>query len=93
MYGRIDNFAEDCKLHYLRTKDGLEVDFAMVKDNEIEEIIEVKESSTEISKSLYDFHKKYQFSAVQVVQHLRLERKVGQIELLRAENFLKKLFL
>ena len=34
--------AERCSLHYLRPKDSVEVDFAVIKDDQVEEILEVK---------------------------------------------------
>ena len=45
---RVDSKAEDCSLHYLRTKDGQEVDFAVIKDQEVEAMIEVKLSRANI---------------------------------------------
>jgi uncharacterized protein len=45
-----DGFRYD--LRYIRDKEGREVDFAILKDGELEELIEVKFSDEEISKSL-----------------------------------------
>jgi len=42
----------NCSLHYIRDKDGREVDFATVIDGKVHELIEVKTSDTEISASL-----------------------------------------
>jgi predicted AAA+ superfamily ATPase len=91
--GKIDYQAEEYALHYLRTKDGVEVDFVLVKDDAIVQIIEAKHADKEISKSLYSFSKKYQLPAVQVVHNLRQERVVDQITVLRAINFLSDLYL
>jgi uncharacterized protein len=77
----------------LRTKDGREVDFALIKGDQIEQIIEVKNSFTEISKSLYGFHTKYHLPSVQIVKEIRNDRLVGDIKVVRAENFLAELFL
>lgn len=93
VYLKIDYKAEDYSLNFLRTKEGLEVDFALVKDNQIEQIIEVKNSSTELSKALYTFHKKYNFKSIQVVKNLRQERIVDSIQVMKAESFLKELVL
>ncbi len=92
-YARVDYQAEQVSLHYLRTKDGLEVDFALVKDDKIEQIIEVKTSTQTVSKALYAFHHKYQLPAVQLVYHLRTERLVDSIRVMQVENFLANLFI
>lgn len=92
-YAKIDYFAENYALHYLKTKEGHEVDFALVKDNSIEQIIEVKNSNTDIHPSLHYFHKKYHLKAVQIVKNIRNEYKVGHIKVIKAINFLSELFL
>ncbi|MDR3490488.1 MAG: ATP-binding protein [Gammaproteobacteria bacterium] len=93
VYGKIDYHAEDYTLHYLRNKEGQEVDFALIKDGNIEEIIEVKNTSKEISKSLYAFHKKYAFPASQIVKILRNDRRVENIKVINAATFLSDLTL
>lgn len=91
VYAKVDYEAQNCTLHYLRTKEKEEVDFALVKDEIIDQIIEVKTSDKEISKSLYAFHKKYQFPAIQIVKELRQERSVNNIQVLKAVYFLSEL--
>ncbi len=93
VYAKIDYYAENYHLHYLRTKEGQEVDFALVKDDNIEQIIEVKNSATEISKSLHYYQQKYQLPAVQIVKNLRLERQMDNIKIIKALNFLAMLAL
>lgn len=93
VYAKIDYFGENYSLNYLRTKDGLEVDFALVKDQEIEQIIEVKNSMKDIAKSLYSFHNKYNLPAVQVVKELRQNKLNKNIKIIKAEEFLAELFL
>ncbi|MDU9050435.1 MAG: ATP-binding protein [Candidatus Electrothrix sp. Rat3] len=51
------HFEEDydgriCQLHYIRDKEGREVDFAIVRDNVLEELIEVKYNDTSVSRHL-----------------------------------------
>lgn len=51
------HFIEDyhgyrCSLHYIRDKDGREVDFVTVIDGKVIDLIEVKQSDTKISSSL-----------------------------------------
>ena len=61
-------------LHYLKTKEGKEVDFLWVKDYKPEKMFEVKASDPKPSKSLIYFHKTYGFPATQLVGHLHIER-------------------
>jgi predicted AAA+ superfamily ATPase len=90
---RLDYEGKDCRLHYLRTKDGREVDFALVEDDKISQMIEVKNSAKEISKSLCWFQQKYNFPAVQIVRELRQEKLINGIEVRKLANFLSKLKL
>lgn len=93
IYVRTDVNAEDLSLHYLRTKEGDEVDFAVANHHQIEQIIEVKNSDDQISKSLRKFHQRYGFPARQLVRSMNYEYQDGDIEVRKAENFLKQLFL
>lgn len=93
VYAKIDYNAEDYNLHYLRTKEKEEVDFVLVKDGNVEKMIEVKKSDKEISKALYQFNKKYHFPAVQIVRNLRHARKLEGIEVLKMKDYLSELAL
>lgn len=93
IYARTDYFGEERTLHYLRTKDGLEVDFAIAHEENIEKIIEVKLSDFSVNKSLLYFHKKYKYPAIQLVKYLRHETQQNEIQVLKAEKFLSELFL
>lgn len=93
VYAKVDYLAEDYALHYLRTKDGQEVDFALVKDQVIEQIIEVKYSDQTVSKSLHTFHQKYDLPATQLVYRLRYDRAIDAIKVVRASHFLQNLFM
>ncbi len=75
----------------MRTKDGQEVDFALVKNNTMIQMIEVKLSDTAISRSLKAFHEKYQYPAVQIVKFLDHEHNQGNISILNAQKFLSQL--
>jgi len=88
-----DYNAKEYTLHYLRTKDGKEVDFALVLQNKVESIIEVKLNDKNVSKSLAYFHEKYKYPAIQLVKFLRNEYMQDQIKVLNAEKFLSSLFL
>ena len=93
VYAKIDYQAENYALRYLRTKDGKEVDFALVKDNCIEQIIEVKNSSSDVDKSLVDFSRNYGLSAVQLVKNLRQEYMAQNIKVMKVASYLASLFL
>lgn len=67
-----DYFGHRCELHYIRDKDGREVDFAVVIDGQLDELIEVKSQDTQISTSLKYFTKKLKPKcATQIVGHLK----------------------
>lgn len=93
VYGKYDYQAEDYQLHYLRTKDGEEVDFALTKNEAIQQLIEVKFSDHSLSSSLVKFQKKNSCQAVQIAQNIRHETQHGEIQMMKAENFLKSLYL
>jgi len=67
-----DYHGSTCSLHYLRDKDGREVDFLTVVDGKIHELIEVKNADTGISSALryYTERLKPQIS-VQLVGNLK----------------------
>jgi uncharacterized protein len=92
-FGLVDYLAENYSLHYLQTKEKKEVDFALVKDKEIEKIIEVKVSDHNPTSGLSYFHDKYQLPAVQLVKNLKRERLSDSIEILDSEKYLRNLFL
>lgn len=93
VFAKLDYDAQEYRLHYLRTREKKEVDFALVKGNTIQQIIEIKLTDDEISKSLKYFHNVYTLPAVQVVKDLRQEYQENGIEVMKADNFLKNLRL
>jgi uncharacterized protein len=61
-----------CRLHYIRDRDGREVDFVTVIDDQIEDLIEVKLSDCDISSSLkYYAEKLNPKRAMLLVLHLK----------------------
>lgn len=90
---RNDYKAEECALHYLRNKDGQEVDFAITSNQNIEQAIEVKVSDDNISKSLKYFYTKYKIASTQIVKYLKREYIADGIEVLEANRFLSNLYL
>lgn len=92
-YAVNDYQAKPVRLHYLRTKDGHEVDFALATQDAVTHMVEVKLSDAVLSKSLHYFHEKYQYPGIQVVQYLSQEYQQRTLQVLKAENFLQTLFL
>ena len=91
VYVKRDYAAEEYELHYLRTKDQEEVDFALVCDHKIKRIIEVKTSDQSISKSLFKFHEKYQFQATQIIKYIKHPSQRGGIVLQSVQSYLESL--
>lgn len=91
VYHGIDCLGQPMKLHYLRTRDGKEVDFCLVKDNAIEYALECKYADAHVSPSLSYFSKKYKMKGIQLVKSLKHEQKHLLIEVRRAGDFLEDL--
>ena len=92
-YAMTDYQAKEYSLHYLRTKNEVEVDFALACQEKIENIIEVKLSDGAPSRALFYFNEKYQYPAIQLVKLLRHEHEKNGIKILNVEKFLSGLFL
>ncbi|MCP5505689.1 MAG: ATP-binding protein [Chlamydiales bacterium] len=92
-HARIDYHGEPYSLRYLRTKERHEVDFALVNDEAIEKMIEVKHRDHSVSSGLRYFHEKYQIPAIQLVKELKNERLDKGIEIQKGIHFLKTLDL
>lgn len=90
---KVDYLGERAELKYLRTKEGKEVDFVLVKDDKIVELIEAKQAESGLDKNLEFFSKKYNLKGTQAVKELKREKSIGEIDIVAAENYLKKLFL
>ena len=88
---RTDTLGRRFELRYLRTKEGREVDFCLVKEGSPSLIIEAKFNEPRPARSLLHFSEKYAIPAVQVVRHLRRERRQSQVEVRSAESFLENL--
>ena len=93
IYSKIDYLGEEYALHYIRTKDKEEVDFAIIKDKKIQLLIEAKNSDDVLSKTLKKFHEKYQLPAMQVVKLLRQTKQIDKIKICPAHLFLQELDL
>lgn len=76
-------------LRYLRTKEGKEVDFVIVHEDEPTLMIEAKLSDRRPSPSLAYFQERYRIPGIQLVEDIRLERHDG-IPVLRAHDWLEE---
>lgn len=93
VFAKIDYQAENYVLKYLHTKERHEVDFALIRDNRIEKMIEVKYTNHSISSNLRYFHEKYKLPALQIVKELKREKVENGIEIVEALRFLRTLYL
>lgn len=93
VFAKVDYQAENYSLHYLHTKEGQEVDFAVVRDAKVERMIEAKCSDSSVHPALIYFHEKYKIPGYQVVKELKRERVDKGIHVVEADPFLKALNL
>jgi uncharacterized protein len=79
------HFMEDCEGHrcelrYIRDKEGREVDFIILKDGKIQELIEAKYANKNIARPLHYYADRLKPErATQIVANLRMPYKKGKI--------------
>jgi predicted AAA+ superfamily ATPase len=84
-----DTTGNDVALHYIRTKDGREVDFTLTREGKAELLIEVKLSEDVPTASLCFFAKRMPgVSALQLVHNLRREQQRDGISIVLAGKWL-----
>jgi hypothetical protein len=90
-----DCFGEDVHLHYLRTKDGREVDFMIMKDDKSFMLLEVKSSDDSPSNNLRIFSKNFpNAKKIQIVKELNKEKTFPDgIQIRKAHNWLSSFTL
>ena len=95
IHGRQDRLGEALALHYLRTKDGREIDFALTRAGEVTQLVEVKHNDPKPSRHFEHFRKTFpEARAVQLVQHLDRERTYPDgLEVRKASTWLSGLDL
>lgn len=93
VYGTTDYLGKKTELHYIRTRDGEEIDFCIVENDEAQKIIEVKAGGRDFGTSLKKFHIKYDLPACAVIKGLKREFSDGAIEVMTPETFLGEMFL
>ncbi|MFZ2956447.1 MAG: ATP-binding protein [Candidatus Ozemobacteraceae bacterium] len=87
-----DAKGRDISLHYIRTKDGKEVDFALAEKGILTHFLEVKLSDEVISRNLKYFKDGHMpVKAIQLVHNARNEQEIGGVSLIRAGDWLAQL--
>lgn len=87
-----DAQGREVQLHYIRTKDGAEVDFAISEKNQLTHLIECKLGDDKPHRALKRFAEQHpQTAAVQVVRDLRHSFEAQGIEIRRADDWLMAL--
>ena len=79
-------------LHYIRTKDGAEIDFALSESQDITTLVECKLSDSSAHKALLRFAEQFpNAQAVQLVRDLRHPRETGNVTITKAAEWLNRL--
>jgi uncharacterized protein len=88
----LDTRGQAAGLHYVRTKDGAEVDFALSLNGALTHLIECKLSDDKPHRALLGFADRFDgVQAVQLVRHLRQEQQRGRVQLAAAAPWLASL--
>lgn len=87
-----DIAGQDIELHYIKTKEGKEVDFALSQKGSATHLIEAKVSDDTPSPSLRLLARKLpEARAFQLVQNLRREQQIGNISVVSAAKWIGEL--
>jgi uncharacterized protein len=87
-----DTKGAEIGLHYIRTKDGQEIDFALADKGVLTQIIEVKLSETKPGNGLkYFLERKPGIRAIQLVHNAKNNQELNGIEIKRAGDWLLNL--
>jgi predicted AAA+ superfamily ATPase len=87
-----DSSGREAGLHYIRTKDGAEVDFALSEAGRLTQLIECKLGDNRPHRALARFAEQFSDAeAVQVVYDLRQEEVRNRITITDAANWLARL--
>ena len=89
---RQDAHGMDAGLHYIRTKDGAEVDFALSDGDSLTDLIECKVADTRPHRALANFSARFpEARPVQLVRDIRQEEDRNGIAITDAAEWLAKL--
>jgi len=87
-----DSAGREAGLHYIRTKDGAEVDFALSEAGRLTQLIECKSGDNKPHRALIRFAGQFpDAEAVQLVHNLRQEEFLHGIAITDAANWLSRL--
>ena len=87
-----DTTGEDLALHYIRTRDGREIDFAIARNGKVDRLVEVKLSDDSLSPGLRYFLAMFPKAiAVQLVHNLRREQSIAGVDIVHASRWLSEL--
>jgi len=79
------------RLHYVRTKDGLNVDFCVVKNNKLEYLVETRFTDVEPSKNLKYFCWKYDLRGKLIIKNIKNPRRDDDVVAMSGETFCRAL--
>ena len=86
---RRDAQGSDCGLHYIRTKDGAEVDFALSENDQLTHLLECKFADAALHRPLVRFSEQFpEAKAIQLVAELRQEEQRDRVAISRAGDWL-----
>lgn len=89
---RQDARGKSADLHYIRTKDGSEVDFALSEDVRLTHLIECKLADSTLHRALAGFANRFpEAEAVQLVRDLRQEEFRASVRITDAAEWLSRL--
>lgn len=91
VYALEDYRGIESSLHYIRTRDGEEVDFCVVENHIPVQLLEVTWADAKVSSSLRRIQKQTQIPATQLVCHLKREQMVEGIQVRSAPGLLASL--
>lgn len=87
-----DTLGKQCTLHYVRTKEGAEVDFVLCERGEPRQFIECKHANNKPAAALIKFAKLFpQAQAIQLVRELRQEEYRSPVAIISAAKWLAEL--
>ena len=79
-------------LHYIRTKDGAEVDFCLSVDGALSQLLECKHAETNPHRALRRFAQQFpEAQAVQLVRNARQSERRGALAIEPAADWLARL--
>ena len=89
---RQDVLGKSAGLHYIRTKDGSEVDFALSDEQQLTHLIECKLADSTVHRPLAGFASKFpEAQAIQLVRDVRQEEYRAAVHIADAAEWLLKL--